>query len=251
MLIDHPLGQYRFLKGIAPYSCGVVAGADHEIMHVTLARALPWRVGFQRLDQFLTDAHLARTAICGIQLRCPAPYTMHEFSQFNDQYLAVLEEWKLLVDDVNPVARTNVAPQEDPPSEPELFAFSYVKESPSITVPTFLVAGAGELLEGTLKERNIIRKGECTGDAINEKADFVMDVMTRRLDQLRCRWEQVSRVNIYTIHPVDDVLETIVLPRIAQAKRHGVHLYHARPPVLDIEFEMDMRGVRSEQLVEL
>ncbi len=251
MLIDHPHGQYRFLKGIAPYSCGVVAHADHEILHVTLARSLPWRVGFQRIEQFLADAHVARTALCGIQLRCPAPYTMREFSQFNDQYLAVLKEWKLLLGGVNPVARTNVSPQNDPPSEPELFAFSYVKESPLITVPTFLVAGAGELREGILKEQNIVRKGECTSDAINEKADFVMDVMTQRLDQLMCRWEQVSRVNVYTIHPVDDVLETIVLPRLGPSRRHGVHRYHARPPVLDIEFEMDMRGVRSEQLVEL
>jgi len=251
MLIDHPLGQYRFLQGVAAYSCGVVARVDHEIMHVTLSRSLPWRIGFERIDRFLTGARLARTAICGIQLRCPAPYTMHEFSQFNDQYLAVLKEWELLVDGVNPVARTNVSPQEDPPSEPELFAFSYVEASSSTTVPTFLVAGAGELLDGLLKEQNIIRKGECTSEAIDQKAGYVMDVMTQRLHQLTCHWEQVSRVNIYTIHPMDEVLMTTVRPRLGLARRHGVHLYHARPPVLEIEFEMDMRGVRSERWVEL
>ncbi len=29
-MIDHPSGDYRFLPGIAPYSCGVVSKAGFE-----------------------------------------------------------------------------------------------------------------------------------------------------------------------------------------------------------------------------
>ena len=34
-LTDHPTGNYRFLPGIAPYSCGVVSSPAFEIVQVT------------------------------------------------------------------------------------------------------------------------------------------------------------------------------------------------------------------------
>ena len=43
MLLHNPQGHYRFLKGIAPYSCGVIADEGFEIVHVTLATPPPWR----------------------------------------------------------------------------------------------------------------------------------------------------------------------------------------------------------------
>ena len=50
MLIAHPKGHYHFLQGIDPYSCGIIADPGYEIIHVTLAEALPWRAGFERVD---------------------------------------------------------------------------------------------------------------------------------------------------------------------------------------------------------
>ncbi len=52
-LIDHPLGNYRFLPGIAPYSCGVVSVPGFEIVHVTFQRPVPYRDGFERIAQHL------------------------------------------------------------------------------------------------------------------------------------------------------------------------------------------------------
>jgi len=37
-----------------------------------------------------------------------------------------------------------------------------------------------------------------------------------------------------------------VLPQIGAASQHGIHWYPTRPPVQDIEFEMDLRGVANE-----
>ena len=34
-LTDHPAGNYRFLPGIAPYSCGAASSPGFEIAHVT------------------------------------------------------------------------------------------------------------------------------------------------------------------------------------------------------------------------
>jgi hypothetical protein len=40
-LIDHPEGDYRFLPGIAPYSCGAVSVPGFEVVHAVLQRPLP------------------------------------------------------------------------------------------------------------------------------------------------------------------------------------------------------------------
>jgi hypothetical protein len=253
MLIDHPAGRYRFLKGIDPYSGGVAATEGHEIGFVTLTEGVAWREGFRRLEGFLDSHRARRMDLCGIQLRCPAPYAIEEFIAFNREYCDVLKEWDLFVGDVNPIARTNVAPLGDPPNEPQLYAFSYVRPSPEDVGRTFVVSGAGELPEGVLDAQSIVRRGETTDDALQEKAAFVMEIMAQRLAALGATWPQVSRVNVYTAHPVDALLRASLLPRLTRerAARPGVHLYPSQPPVREIEFEMDLRGVRCESLVAL
>ena len=52
-LLDHPLGDYRFLPGIAPYSCGVVSAPGFEIVHVTLHRPVAYRRGFDEVERHL------------------------------------------------------------------------------------------------------------------------------------------------------------------------------------------------------
>ena len=41
MLLEHPRGNYHFLRGIDPYSCGVVANPGYEIIHATLNSPFP------------------------------------------------------------------------------------------------------------------------------------------------------------------------------------------------------------------
>jgi len=41
-------------------------------------------------------------------------------------------------------------------------------------------------------------------------------------------------------------METLVLPGLPAARRHGVTWYYARPPVIDIEYEMDLQGVVTQ-----
>lgn len=78
---------------------------------------------------------------------------MEGFIDFNREYRVVLQQWEMLVDGENPVARTNVAPTNDPPSKSILFAFSYTVPR-SVERPTFVVAGGGEL-RGSLETSNI------------------------------------------------------------------------------------------------
>jgi hypothetical protein len=105
--------------------------------------------------------------------------------------------------------------------------------------------------DGLLESERILRRGETTGEALLEKADYVMGVMAERLEALGGDWDHVNRVNVYTAHPLDALLDRAVLPRLGTAARHGVCCHAARPPIREIEFEMDLRGVRSEQVVDL
>ena len=80
-----------------------------------------------------------------MELRSPAPFTMQGFIDFNREYCAVLKAWGLYVDELNPVARTNVAPACDPLDVPSAVCLSYAIPNDQIDRKTLIVAGAGEL----------------------------------------------------------------------------------------------------------
>jgi hypothetical protein len=245
-LIDHPRGDYRFLPGIAPYSCGVVSAPGFEIVHATLHRPVPYGVGFEVIERHLAANGRPKAALCGIELRSPRPFSFEGFAEFNAGYARILEGWGLFVEGVNPVARTNVAPEVDPPGEPCLYGFSYSRPCEAALPPTFVVAGAGELPEGMLSAAEIVRGGDTTPEGITAKAAFVMDLMENRLRGLGGTWPGVTAIDIYSIHPIDRLLPEVVLSRAKPAGAHGVRWFYSRPPIVGIEYEMDLRGVRTE-----
>ena len=100
MLIHNPKGHYHFLKGIDPYSCGVIADPGYEIVNITLKNPVPWREGFTHVDAYLKAQRQGRTALCAMQLRSPAPFTMEGFIDFNHGYCQVLQDWGLYVDEL-------------------------------------------------------------------------------------------------------------------------------------------------------
>ena len=248
-LVPHPGGSYRFLPGIAPYSSGVIANPGHEIVHVTLEVARQWREGFGFVDRFLREHGRQRAELCAMELRSPEPFTMPGFIEFNRGYCAVLEEWGVFVKGVNPIARTNVCPTAPDGPEPVLHAFSFVRPNAGLQRQTFIVAGAGELVEGTLVNEGILRRGETSPEAIAEKARYVCEVMADRLRGLGGTWDEVTVVNAYTIHPLHPLMESLVLLDLPAARRHGVTWHYSRPPVIGIEYEMDLRGVVTQWVV--
>lgn len=247
MPIANTRGNYRFLKGIEPYAAGVVADPGHEIVHVALREALPWRQGFEAVEAHLHSAGRERCALCGMELRSPAPFTLQGFIEFNQGYCQVLKAWGLYVDGLNPVARTNVAPLHQPPEAPVLHGFSYTMPSPGAP-PTVVVAGAGELRDGILVEEGILCRGRTDPQAMQEKAAYVLQVMEERLAGLGGDWGLIHTVDVYTVHSLGGIAEQ-VWERVGIAQRHGLRWHQARPPVQDIEFEMDMRGTRTELYV--
>jgi len=250
MLRDHPGGDYRFMPGISAFSCGTVAKPGHEIVHVTLAAPVPWRAGFARIDRHLGERKRPRTALCGIELRSPQPFTFAGFGQFNEGYRALLADWGILVGDDNPIPRTNVCPVAAAPSEPSLYAFSYTipaaTESASARPPSFIVAGAGELRDRAQGPEGIVRHRDTSPDGMREKARFVMATMQERLRTLGGDWSRVTTIDVYTAQPIHGFLADEILKPAGAAAVHGVHWFPSHPPIQGLEFEMDMRGVARE-----
>lgn len=246
MLVENQRGHYAFLRGIAPYSSGAVALPGYEIVHAHFQEPVQWEMGFDRIANHLSDEGQDRFALCGVELRCPDPYSMDGFIAFNNEYCAVLEDWGVYVEDMNPVARTNVSPEFCAPEEPALYGFSYTVPARGDVGTTFVAAGAGELDSPKLVADAIIRRGDLSPEAMREKATYVMKVMEKRMVGLGGTWEEVTAADVYTVHPVIDVLEEVVFPKMGPAAIHGVKWFHARPPIVEIEFEMDLRGVKTE-----
>ena len=242
---DHPSGDYSYLPGISAFSCGTVARAGHEIVHVTLAQPVPWRAGFQRIDGHLREQGRARTALCGIELRSPAAFTFAGFDQFNAGYRGLLADWGILVGDDNPIPRTNVAPVVGAPTEPSLYAFAYTVRGRT-PAPTFIVAGAGELRDRAQGPEGIVRHGETTAEAMREKARFVLQTMQERLTALGGDWPRVTAIDVYTAQPIHALVLEEILRAAGAAAIHGVRWFPSRPPIQGLEFEMDLRGVARE-----
>src|SRR6266566_3389810 len=83
------------------------------------------------------------TALCACELRSPGQFTDAGFVAFNRHYVERLAAWGIFRDEVNPVARSNVCPEIDPPATPSFYAFSYTVPSEARAARSFVAAGRG------------------------------------------------------------------------------------------------------------
>lgn len=245
VLVPNPKGNYSFLRGIAPYSGGTVADDGYEIVHVRFLQPVPLGAGFERVKEHLAESKRGVHALCGMELRSPKPFTFEGFSAFNSGYVDVLRKWGIVTDNVNPVARTNVAPEIGAPPVPSLYGFSYTVPSATKT-KTFIVAGGGELPEGSLDPHDVVRRGESSADALRAKAQFVMGLMSGRLAGLGVGWKSATAVNVYTAHSIAEFLADDIVRPMGASAIHGVIWHYSRPPIVSIEYEMDLRGCLRE-----
>ena len=88
-LVRHPEGDYLFLPGISPYSCGVVSAPGFEVAHMTFRRPLPYREAFDRIRDHLAAQGRPGAALCAIELRSPRPFTFQgKYYNLKDIYVA-------------------------------------------------------------------------------------------------------------------------------------------------------------------
>lgn len=235
-------GGYRSIPSVFQYSAGIAALDGFEVERVRLHRPLPLTDAYRFVEQHLAALGRPTTAFAACELRSPAPFTDAGFTTFNRVYVQTLERWGIYTDGANPVARTNVCPLYDVPAEPVMFAFSYtVPARAPVTRPSFVIAGGGEAAEGagSYRERTV-RHGETHPEALREKVEFVLGAMEQRMAALGLSWADAVHAQIYTVFDIGHLLGPCFGPR--GALRPGVVWHYARPPVVGLDFEMDVLG---------
>jgi len=136
-------------------------------------------------------------------------------------------EWALLFKPVNSAAALGNVAQ--------------AKATLTCDVPgTFVIAGSGEAKDGGASYReSTVRLGDVSIDGMRDKVRFVVDEMARRLAALGFTWSDATSVQAYTPHDIGPLVRDELFAR--GAGRRGLNWDYARPPIVDIEFEMDVR----------
>jgi len=245
--VDFAAGGYRYIPAVFQYSGGVAAMPGFAIRRVRFDTPVPVAKGFAEIARFIKAAGRPLTSFCACELRSPAPFTDDGFRAFNQSYVVTLREWGIMEGERNPVARSNVCPEIDKPPEPSFHAFCFTVESKDST-PSFVIAGSGEAREGggSYAERTV-RHGETSTEAMREKAVFVLGEMERRLALLGMDWAATTATQVYTVHDLYPFLADEIVRR--GTARAGLTWHFCRPPVRGLEFEMDCRGVRAEEVI--
>ena len=135
---------------------------------------------------------------------------------------------------VNPVARSNVCPEIDPPTTPSFYAFSYTVPSQTHAARSFVAAGSGEAREGGPSyEGRIIRRGDQSPEAMREKARFVLGAMEQRMGALGFDWPDVTATQAYTVFDIHPLMAGEFVRRAGISG--GLTWHFARPPVQGLD----------------
>ena len=232
-------GNYRYVKAVFQYSGGVAAEPGYEIERARFFKPLPVAEAYAAVEAHLKAIGRPTTAFAQCELRSPEPFTDQGFYDFNKVYVQTLARWGIYKDGdplMNPVARTNVCPMYDKPASPSMYAFSYTVPAPNAKRGTFVLAGGGDAKESGPSYRDrIVRLGDTSPEGLREKMSFVIGEMERRMKLLGFGWKDAI-----VGHLVGELLAA------RGAASGGIVWNYTRPPVVDLEYEMDVRGAARE-----
>jgi hypothetical protein len=241
-------GGFRYIPAVFQYSGGVAAEPGFRIERARFRRPVPIAEGFAAIEARLRALNRPLTAFCACELRSPAPFTEAGFEAFNRSYVEPLARWGLFRDGVNPVARSNVCPAVNPPAEPSFHAFAYTVLAGPAQRATFAVAGSGEAPEGRGSYRDhIIARGDTSPAGLRTKAQWVLGEMERRMAALGATWDDATAVQLYTVHDPHPFIADEIAARGAMAA--GLTWHFCRPPVVELDYEMDVRGIEQEYVL--
>ncbi len=246
--IEIPAAGFAYIADPrSPFSNGVIALDGHVLRRVHFRTPLPLREGLAFSAGFIRRQDRPLTSMAACELRIPARLTRPGFSAFNADYVAALRTHGFTAGDSNPMARSNMAPRFNPPAEPVLAAFTFaVPQTAASASRDFVISGKPEI---AANPNCVIAPGDVSPAGMRQKAEFVIDELRRRVNDLGGRWADITGAHIYTrqsLDPIIDILAANGLVDIAPA------LIPGEPPVegygdFHYEFEMDVRAISLEQ----
>jgi hypothetical protein len=235
--VNHPSGSFRFLPATSAYSAGIAASDGFEITALRMLDCPSLVNGFKRIDEEIQSRGLSSTALVGLHLHSPGVFSLEGFAKFNDTYRQLLLDRFLTLGDVNPISRTNVIPIHDGPIEPSIAMAFIVHPSEGPGGIDFIVAGAGEV-DGGLGAENIVARGDLSIHGLTLKVECVLRIMLKRLAALKATGNSPTVINVYTAHEILGLTNAIG-SKIPSISRNGFTSWLMRPPVNEVEFEMD------------
>ncbi len=225
-----------------------MAEGGYEIVRARLAHTPALPTAFEEIESYLAGKGLSPTAVCAFEMRSPGQFNEDTFRAFNEAYIGTLDDWGILAEGQNPVARANVIPKSSALTEPGIHAFSYVRPvTGEQASDTFIIAGSGEAPEGKGNYRdNIIALNDTSPEGFAKKTDWVIGEMSRRLGAFGKSWADVSSVQVYTTLPYEEAHAQLA----AQVPTYADITWHlCDPPVEGLVFEMDCRRVHTERVL--
>lgn len=245
----HPNGEYSFVPGSQFAAHAVRATDGFSIERAVFSAPIPWDEGFEKVRILLESWGRPLASICGIELRMPKALELDEFDELNDSYLEHLDAWDLLISGDSPFARTNVAPTSNSLLGPSIAGFSFTAER-SCPMPTFLLAGAPEILPEAVYPEQIVRLRETSPDAMLDKLRMVVRLIETYAEHLGVPWDPSVDVHLYTAHDVVFAMARTVLEELGVVPQQGIIWHDAAPPIVDLALEIDLRRCARQHLVQ-
>ena len=229
MLSNFTPGNYGFIVATGrPFSSGILADPGFDLVHAVFSRPLPLGQGLDLARRQVEAVGRPATALAAFELRIPEPLSPDSFEAFNAPYVEQMSVLGLKSGAECVTARTNVAPTIAGITEPSLYAFTY-------TVPRGLRAGPAFRLSGATEMTN---EGS-PGDGMRS----ILEELGRRMVDLGVTWDDATAINMYGAagSPMDDVVG-----EFGTAALNGLTWFPSLPPIRDLQFEIDVRGVCTE-----
>lgn len=251
-MINRPEGDFKFTPG-SPTFCGdVLPLRGHTLAHATFVKPLPLTRAFSAIKKYLNGIGRPMAAFCGAELRMPEQLTPDGFASLNVHYQALLDKHGLRQTGPDGKVygtgtRTNVVPQEvhAKPAEASVFGFTFtIPGKPIGGRKPFACSGSGENAGPT--RESFIALGDTSPTGMRKKANWVMDRYIQRLPAMGVGWSDITHLNMYCVVDPGSVIASEVLSVMNPNATLGVHWHYARPPIAELEFEVDVRGVAHE-----
>jgi hypothetical protein len=92
----------------------------------------------------------------------------------------------------------------------------------------------------------VIAYGDTSAAGMRRKAERVIDEMERRMALIGGSWKAATAVQVYAVHEIHSFVADLLVARGATS--HGLTWHFARPPIVGLEYEMDVRAVNEERV---
>lgn len=244
-------GGYRYIPSVFQYSAGVVAESGFRLEQARFKSPVPIQNAFEIVERHLTQSGRPFTSFAHCELRSPGQFDDNGFIEFNKRYVSTLQKWGIYQSQnegtkvINPVARTNVCPEFFGPKEISMLAFTYSVPCDTDVNSNFVVSGAGDARPGIepYKDR-IIAMGNQSPAGLELKIKYVIGEMEKRLISLGFTWDDVACTQAYSVHNIGGLVASLLASQ--GFIRSGLNWHYARPPVIGLDFEMDLRGLVNQ-----